>query len=99
MIAVDFLSANQCSGGISNSEWDTQDHGTHVAGTVAGDNFANLLTHNTADGMAPGAKLVIQDAVRPRGPTQNDLVLDVLLGERPQPLRHARLGSPRFDHP
>ena len=62
VIAVDFLASNECSGGISNSEWDTQDHGTHVAGTVAGDNFANLLIHNTADGMAPGAKLVIQDA-------------------------------------
>jgi hypothetical protein len=62
VIAVDFLASNECSGGISNTEWDTQDHGTHVAGTVAGDNFANLLTHNTADGMAPGAKLVIQDA-------------------------------------
>src|SRR5215210_3791746 len=62
VIAVDFLASGECSGGISNTEWDTQDHGTHVAGTVAGDNFANLLTHNTADGMAPGAKLVIQDA-------------------------------------
>lgn len=62
VIAVDFLASAECSGGISNSEWDTQDHGTHVAGTVAGDNFANLLVHNTADGMAPGAKLVIQDA-------------------------------------
>jgi hypothetical protein len=62
VIAVDFLASNECSGGISNSEWDTQDHGTHVAGTVAGDNFANLLLHDTADGMAPGAKLVIQDA-------------------------------------
>jgi hypothetical protein len=62
VIAVDFLWSTECSGGISNSEWDTQDHGTHVAGTVAGDNFANLLLHDTADGMAPGAKLVIQDA-------------------------------------
>jgi hypothetical protein len=62
VIAVDFLASGECSGGISGSEWDTQDHGSHVAGTVAGDNFANLLTHNTADGMAPGAKLVIQDA-------------------------------------
>jgi hypothetical protein len=62
VIAVDFLASGECSGGISNTEWDTQDHGTHVAGTVAGDNFANLLTHDTADGMAPGAKLVIQDA-------------------------------------
>ncbi len=62
VIAVNFLASGECSGGISNTEWDTQDHGTHVAGTVAGDNFANLLTHNTADGMAPGAKLVVQDA-------------------------------------
>jgi Subtilase family len=62
VIAVDFLASGECSGGISNTEWDTQDHGTHVAGTAAGDNFANLLLHDTADGMAPGAKLVIQDA-------------------------------------
>lgn len=62
VIAVDFLASGECSGGISTTEWDTQGHGTHVAGTVGGDNFANLLTHNTADGMAPGAKLVIQDA-------------------------------------
>jgi hypothetical protein len=63
VIAVDFLASGECSGGIGNTEWDTQDHGTHVAGTVAGDNFATLLfPRNTADGMAPGAKLVIQDA-------------------------------------
>jgi hypothetical protein len=61
VIAVDFLWSNECAGGITNTEWDTHDHGTHVAGTVAGDNFANLLLHDTADGMAPGAKLVIQD--------------------------------------
>jgi hypothetical protein len=62
VIAVDFLWQNECNGGIAATEWDTQNHGTHVAGTVAGDNFANLLTHNAGDGMAPGAKLVIQDA-------------------------------------
>lgn len=62
VIAVDFLASGECSGGIATTEWDTQNHGTHVAGTVAGDNFAHLLTHDTADGMAPGAKLVIQDA-------------------------------------
>jgi subtilisin family serine protease len=61
LMAVDFLTATECAGGISGSEWDTQGHGTHVAGTVAGDNFASPLLHDTADGMAPGARLVIQD--------------------------------------
>jgi hypothetical protein len=61
VVAVDFLAANECSGGISNTEWDTHDHGSHVAGTIAGDNFAHPLLHDGADGMAPGAKLVIQD--------------------------------------
>ena len=61
VLAVDFLWTSECSGGISGTEWDTQNHGTHVAGTVAGDNFATPLLHDTADGMAPGAKLVIQD--------------------------------------
>ncbi len=61
VIAVNFLWATECAGGVGGTEWDTQDHGSHVAGTAAGDDFANLLLHNTADGMAPGAKLVIQD--------------------------------------
>ncbi len=61
VIAVDFLWSTECSGGISSSEWDSQDHGSHVAGIVAGDNFANPIIHDAGDGMAPGAKLVIQD--------------------------------------
>ncbi|HEY4574028.1 MAG TPA: S8 family serine peptidase, partial [Thermoanaerobaculia bacterium] len=61
LLAVDFLTSSECAGGISGTEWDTQGHGTHVAGTVAGDNFASPLLHDTADGMAPGARLVIQD--------------------------------------
>jgi hypothetical protein len=61
VVAVDFLWSSECAGGITNAEWDTQDHGSHVAGTAAGDNFATPLLHDTADGMAPGAKLVIQD--------------------------------------
>ena len=62
VIGVDFLTQSECNGGISSTEWDTQGHGSHVAGTIAGDNFANLITHDPGDGMAPGAKLVVQDA-------------------------------------
>ncbi|OGF67360.1 MAG: hypothetical protein A2Y62_06220 [Candidatus Fischerbacteria bacterium RBG_13_37_8] len=61
VIAVDFLWSTECSGGISNTEWDTQDHGTHVAGIMTGDNFANPKIHDPGDGMAPGALLVMQD--------------------------------------
>ncbi|HKE16344.1 MAG TPA: S8 family serine peptidase [Kofleriaceae bacterium] len=61
VLAVDFLWSNECAGGIGAGEWDTQNHGTHVGGIIAGDNFANPIEHDTADGMAPGAKLVVQD--------------------------------------
>lgn len=41
-------------------------HGTHTCGSVLGDNFATLSTpssggHDSGDGMAPNAKLVMQD--------------------------------------
>jgi hypothetical protein len=62
VIAVDFLTQSECNGGIASTEWDTQNHGSHVAGTIAGDNFANPIAHDPGDGMAPGAKLVVQDA-------------------------------------
>jgi hypothetical protein len=62
VIAVDFLTQSECNGGIASTEWDTQNHGSHVAGTIAGDNFANPIVHDPGDGMAPGAKLVVQDA-------------------------------------
>jgi hypothetical protein len=42
--------------------YDDQGHGTHVAGNAAGDNFQHLLLHDHGDGMAPGARLVVQDA-------------------------------------
>jgi subtilisin family serine protease len=41
-------------------DWDDQSHGTHVAGSVAGDLFGDGR-HQQFDGMAPAAKLVIQD--------------------------------------
>jgi hypothetical protein len=62
VLAVDFLTSTECAGGIASTEWDTQGHGSHVAGTIAGDNFATPITHDAGDGMAPGAKLVVQDA-------------------------------------
>lgn len=47
-------------------------HGTHVAGTAAGDNFANLASGSDPgldlhDGMAPAARLVFQDLDGPGG--------------------------------
>ncbi|HEY6177695.1 MAG TPA: S8 family serine peptidase, partial [Kofleriaceae bacterium] len=62
VLAVDFSSATECVGGIAANEWDTQNHGSHVAGTIAGDNLASPILHDPGDGMAPGAKLVVQDA-------------------------------------
>jgi subtilisin-like proprotein convertase family protein len=43
-----------------------QYHGTHTCGSVLGDNYATLSTpttggHDSGDGMAPNAKLVMQD--------------------------------------
>ena len=61
VIAVDFLWSGDCSGGIDDDEWDDHGHGTHVGGSIAGDDFASPGVHNASDGMAPAAKLVVQD--------------------------------------
>ncbi len=44
----------------STFSWDSQGHGTHTAGSAAGDIEPSGL-HDAEDGMAPAAKLVIQD--------------------------------------
>jgi subtilisin family serine protease len=44
-----------------NGDWDGHDHGTHVSGTIAGDNLATLGAPDTYDGIAYNAKLVAQD--------------------------------------
>jgi subtilisin family serine protease len=41
-------------------DWDEHGHGTHVAGSAAGDELGNGR-FDGSDGMAPAAKLVIQD--------------------------------------
>jgi Subtilase family/PKD domain len=61
VIGVDILWQNECDGGVAANEWDTQGHGSHVAGTISGDNVANPITHDPGDGIAPAAKLVVQD--------------------------------------
>lgn len=61
VIAVDFLWSGDCAGGITPDDWDSHSHGTHVAGIAAGDDFANPNGRDSGDGMAPAAKLVIQD--------------------------------------
>jgi subtilisin-like proprotein convertase family protein len=60
VLAVDFLYA--ADNPASPTAWDNQGHGSHVAGTLAGDDLYHPILHDTGDGMAPAAKLVIQDA-------------------------------------
>lgn len=59
VLAVDFLDPSEDP--ANPTQWDTHGHGTHVAGTLAGDDLATPILHDHADGMAPAAKLVIQD--------------------------------------
>ncbi|MCD6327532.1 S8 family serine peptidase [bacterium] len=44
-----------------NGDWDGHSHGTHVAGSIAGDNFLTPNGYDFGDGMAYNAKLVVQD--------------------------------------
>jgi len=60
VIAVDFL--DPAENPADPTHWDTHGHGTHVTGTLVGDDLANPIAHDAGDGMAPGAKVVHQDA-------------------------------------
>jgi hypothetical protein len=68
IVAYDFLySCDQYPGAFgcdvpgAAGSLDNQGHGTHGAATAAGDRGA-ALAHDFADAIAPGAKLVVQDA-------------------------------------
>ncbi len=59
VVAVDFLWSSDDP--ALPWDWDSHDHGTHVAGTIAGDNPLSPGLRDGVDGMAPAAQLVVQD--------------------------------------
>jgi hypothetical protein len=69
IVAYDFLyscdqwpNATGCEDPADHTKWDTQGHGTHVAGNMVGDSDNNPENFAAQDGMAPAAKIVVQDA-------------------------------------
>jgi hypothetical protein len=69
IVAYDFLyscdqwpNAPSCEDPADHTKWDTYGHGTHVAGNMVGDSDNNPETYAAEDGMAPAAKIVVQDA-------------------------------------
>ncbi|MEE4270409.1 MAG: S8 family serine peptidase [Thermoanaerobaculales bacterium] len=58
VLAVDFHWSEDWP--VWGGGWDDHGHGTHVAGSAAGDELGNGV-HERVDGMAPAARLVIQD--------------------------------------
>jgi hypothetical protein len=67
IIAYDFLyscdqypGARGCENPNDPSAYDNTDHGTHAAAIITGD-FNRFGEHDYADGMAPAAKLIVQD--------------------------------------
>ncbi|MET0594611.1 MAG: S8 family serine peptidase, partial [Polyangiaceae bacterium] len=68
IIAYDFLyscdqypAGTACETPTNLAQWDTQGHGTHVAGNIVGDSDNNPENFAAQDAIAPAAKIVIQD--------------------------------------
>ena len=68
IVAYDFLySCDQFPGAAGCDDpnvpaaWDNQGHGTHAAASAVGDR-ATPIAHDYGDSIAPGAKLIVQDA-------------------------------------
>lgn len=59
VIAADFLYAGDDP--ASSTAWDNQGHGTHVAGDACGSSLTDPTGTFSQNGMAPGAKLIVQD--------------------------------------
>src|SRR5262249_32726468 len=57
-----FPASTTCDDPANPAAWDSQGHGTHVSGSMVGDGDSSPATPFVADGMAPAAKLVVQDA-------------------------------------
>ncbi len=60
VIACDFLWGGDNPSDAS--DWDNQGHGTRVAGHALGSKLSDPVAANAHNGIAPGAKLVAQDA-------------------------------------
>jgi len=45
----------------TDPDWDGHDHGTHIAGTILGDDLANPSQPDSYDGIAYNARLIVQD--------------------------------------
>lgn len=72
VIAVDFLHAGDDP--TDPRGWDNHGHGTGVAGCAAGSDVNAPLDPDIPNGMAPGAKLIIQDA----GYVMTDVCADLI---------------------
>jgi len=69
IIAYDFLfscaqypTAPRCDDPTAVRAWDNHGHGTHIIGSIAGDSDEHPDIYVNQDGLAPAAKVVVQDA-------------------------------------